>query len=48
MPGTAIGAIQIEAGYSLVDVATPAANDIVRALATATIKGRTVPVRIER
>jgi ATP-dependent RNA helicase DeaD len=48
VPGGAIGAIQIDDGHSLVDVATPEAEMIVRALATATIKGRKFPVRIDR
>ncbi|MEO5704668.1 MAG: DEAD/DEAH box helicase [Candidatus Limnocylindrales bacterium] len=46
VPGTSIGAIQIDDGYSLVDVAASAAEDIVRALSTATIKGRRLPVRV--
>ena len=48
VPGTSIGAIQIEGDYALVDVVADEADAIVRALSTATIKGRNVPVRIER
>jgi ATP-dependent RNA helicase DeaD len=46
--GESIGAIQIADGYSLVDVPDQAADDIVRALSSATIKGRRLPVRRER
>ncbi len=47
VPGSSIGAIQIDDDYSLVDVAATEAEMIVRALATATIRGRKFPVRIE-
>ena len=46
--GESIGAIQIADGYSLVAVPDQAADDIVRALSSATIKGRRLPVRRER
>ena len=48
VPAASIGAIQIEGEYALVDVAAAEADEIVRALSAATIKGRSVPVRIER
>ena len=46
--GAAIGAIKIADSYSLVDVAPGAANDIVRALSGATIKGQRLVVRHDR
>jgi ATP-dependent RNA helicase DeaD len=46
--GAAIGAIKIADSYSLVEVAPDAANDIVRALTGATIKGQRLVVRHDR
>jgi ATP-dependent RNA helicase DeaD len=46
--GSSVGAIQIADGYSLVEVPEARADDIVRALSAATIKGRRLPVRRER
>jgi ATP-dependent RNA helicase DeaD len=46
--GDSIGAIQIADRYSLVEVPESAADDIVRALSSATIKGRRQPVRLDR
>ena len=48
VPGTSIGAIRIGDDHSLVDVNAAEAEMIVRALGTATIKGRKFPVRIDR
>jgi hypothetical protein len=50
VPASTIGAIQILDDHALVDVSAAQANDIVRALtsSTATIKGRKVPVRLDR
>ena len=48
VPGQSIGAIQIEQDHALVDVAAGQAADILRALLGATIRGRKIPVRIER
>jgi ATP-dependent RNA helicase DeaD len=48
VPGNVIGAIQIADGFSLVDVAESAAEDILRAMRGATIRGRKVPFRRER
>ena len=48
VPGSAIGAIQIADGFSLVDVAESAADDILAAMRGATIRGRKVPFRRER
>jgi ATP-dependent RNA helicase DeaD len=48
VPASAIGAIQITDGFALVDVAAGQANDILQALSAATIRGRRLPVRIER
>ena len=45
--GALVGAIQIADNYSLVEVASDAADDIIRALHGATIKGRKLPVRRE-
>jgi ATP-dependent RNA helicase DeaD len=45
VPGSAIGAIQIADGFSLVDVAEPAAEDVLRAMRGATIRGRKVVFR---
>jgi ATP-dependent RNA helicase DeaD len=46
--GASIGAIRIADGYALVEVAESAADEIVRALSTATIKGRRLEVRRDR
>jgi ATP-dependent RNA helicase DeaD len=46
--GASVGAMQIADGHSLVEVPEAAAEDIVRALSGARIKGRRVPVRLER
>ena len=48
VPGSAVGVIQIADGFSLVEVPEAAADDIVRALQGATIRGRKVPVRRDR
>ena len=45
--GALVGAIQIADNYSLVEVASDAADDIIRALHGATIKGRKLPIRRE-
>ncbi len=46
--GRAIGAIEITDRYALVEVPEGAADDIVRALNAASIRGRRLPVRRER
>lgn len=46
--GDAIGAIEIGDGYSTVEVPAEIANDIVAALKATKIKGRKVPVRLDR
>ncbi len=48
VPGTAVGAIQINDAFSLVDVQASVADDIGRALAGATIRGRRLQVRRDR
>ena len=48
VPGSAIGAIQITDGFALVDVADEVLEQVVRALRSATIRGRTFPVRLDR
>ncbi len=48
VPGSAIGAIQIADGFSLVDVADDVVEQVVRALRTATIRGRTLAIRLDR
>ena len=48
VPGSAIGAIQITDAFSLVDVAGDVVEQVVRALRSATIRGRTFPVRLDR
>jgi ATP-dependent RNA helicase DeaD len=48
VPGSAIGAIQITDGFALVDVADEVVEQVVRALRSATIRGRTFPVRLDR
>ena len=46
--GASVGAIQIADSHSLVEVPEAEAQDILHALSGATIKGRKVPVRLER
>ena len=46
--GSSVGAIQIADNHSLVEVPEAEAEGIVRALSNATIKGRRVPVRLDR
>jgi len=46
--GSVIGAIQIADSFSLVDVADEVVEQVVRALRSATIRGRTFPVRLDR
>ncbi len=48
VPGSAIGAIQITDGFSLVDVSGDVIEQVVRALRRATIRGRTFVVRLDR
>jgi ATP-dependent RNA helicase DeaD len=48
VPGGAVGAIQITDNFSLVEVTEDAAEHIVRALQSATIKGRKLQVRRDR
>jgi ATP-dependent RNA helicase DeaD len=48
VPGSAVGAIQINDGFSLVDVQEAVADDVGRALAGATIRGRHLQVRRDR
>ena len=48
VPGSVVGAIQINDGFSLVDVAEGVADDVGRALAAATIRGRRLQVRRDR
>jgi ATP-dependent RNA helicase DeaD len=48
VPGSAIGAIQIADGFALVDVADAVVEQVVRALRSATIRGRTFPIRLDR
>jgi ATP-dependent RNA helicase DeaD len=48
VPSASVGAIRIQDGFSLVDVDAAHAESIVRALAAATIRGRRLPVRVER
>jgi ATP-dependent RNA helicase DeaD len=45
VPGSVVGAIQINDGFSLVDVQESVADDVGRALAGATIRGRRLQVR---
>jgi ATP-dependent RNA helicase DeaD len=47
VPGGAVGAIQINDGFSLVDVHESVADPVVRALREATIRGRRLQVRRE-
>jgi ATP-dependent RNA helicase DeaD len=46
--GSSVGAIQIADAFSIVEVPEPLADDVVRALRAATIKGRRFPVRRDR
>jgi len=48
VPGSVVGAIQINDGFSLVDVQASVADDVGRALAGATIRGRRLQVRRDR
>jgi ATP-dependent RNA helicase DeaD len=48
VPGSAIGAIQITDSFSLVDVAGDVVDRVVQALRGATIRGRTLAVRLDR
>jgi ATP-dependent RNA helicase DeaD len=48
VPGSVIGAIQINDAFSLVDVQASVADDVGRALAGATIRGRRLQVRRDR
>jgi ATP-dependent RNA helicase DeaD len=48
VPGSAIGAIQIADSFSLVDVAGDVVDRVIPALRGATIRGRTLPVRLDR
>ena len=48
VPGSAIGAIQIADSFSLVDVADTAADRVIAALRSATIRGRTFAVHRDR
>jgi hypothetical protein len=47
VPGSAIGAIQIGDGFSLVDVSPEIAEGVVQALGQATLRGRVFPVRLD-
>ncbi len=48
VPGSAVGAIQIADAFSIVEVPEQLADDVVRALRGASIRGRKVPVRRDR
>jgi ATP-dependent RNA helicase DeaD len=48
VPGSVVGAIQINDGFSFVDVQEGVADAVVAALAQATIRGRRMPVRRDR
>ena len=48
VPGSVIGAIQINDGFSFVDVQESVADDVVGALSRATIRGRRMPVHRDR
>jgi ATP-dependent RNA helicase DeaD len=48
VPGSVVGAIQINDAFSLVDVQESVADDVGRALAGATIRGRRLQVRRDR
>jgi ATP-dependent RNA helicase DeaD len=45
VPGSVVGAIQINEGFSLVDVSPGVADQVVDALREATIRGRRLQVR---
>jgi ATP-dependent RNA helicase DeaD len=48
VPGSVVGAIQINEGFSLVDVQEGVADTVVNALRQATIRGRRLQVRLDR
>jgi hypothetical protein len=48
VPGSAIGAIQITDSFSLVDVSGDVVDRVIHALRDATIRGRNLPVRLDR
>ena len=48
VPGSVVGAIQINDAFSLVDVQEAVADQVVRALREATIRGRRLQVRRDR
>jgi ATP-dependent RNA helicase DeaD len=48
VPGSVVGAIQINEGFSLVDVQEGVADAVVNALRAATIRGRRLQVRLDR
>jgi ATP-dependent RNA helicase DeaD len=48
VPGNVVGAIQINEGFSFVDVQEGVADAVIAALANATIRGRRMPVRRDR
>jgi ATP-dependent RNA helicase DeaD len=48
VPGNVIGAIQINEGFSFVDVQPGVADAVVQALRDATIRGRRLEVRRDR
>ncbi len=48
LPGNVVGAIEIADRFSLIEVAARHADQILRALRHTKIRGRTVPVRIDR
>ena len=48
VPGSVVGAIQINDAFSLVDVQASVADDVGHALAGATIRGRRLQVRRDR
>ena len=45
MPGSVVGASEINEGFSLVDIAPGVADQVVDALREATIRGRRLQVR---
>jgi ATP-dependent RNA helicase DeaD len=48
LSGRAIGAIEIADRFALVEVPDEAADEVIRALNSASIRGRRLPVRRER
>lgn len=48
VPGSVIGAIRIDEAFALVDVHASVADPVIRALRDATIRGRRLPVRVDR